>query len=154
MTIRGKVSKIDKAYIAGFFDGEGSCGLYVARGYKTIDGKFKYYHYMRTTIGNTDKEIPELCSQLFGGGLHEEQPTKGLKVYRWYASGKCANDFLKTIVPFLRQKKFRAQLLLEYFTKRKMYSWEDKEKIRLKFVELNGMSGKSHRPQRLSEMTP
>lgn len=154
MATREKMSKIDKAYIAGFFDGEGSCGLYISTGYTDNDGIKHHYHYVRASIGNTDKDIPELCKNLFGGSLSEEIPLNGLKVYRWYGTGKVANDFLKTIVLFLRQKKYRAQKLLEYFTKRDKLSWEDKEKIRLEFIALNGMSGKSHRSQRLSEKTP
>ena len=154
METRGKMSKIEKAYLAGFFDGEGSCGLYVSTGYTDKNGDKHHYHYTRAYIGNTDKGIPQMCHQLFGGSLATEQPPKGLLVYKWYVTGKRADDFLKAIVPFLKQKEYRAKRLLEYYAKRKMLSWEDREKIRLEFVALNGMSGKSHRPQRLNEKTP
>ena len=63
METRGKLSKIDKAYLAGFVDGEGCIGFYIARGYKKPDGNYKYYHYIRAYIGNTDKEIPEFCKE-------------------------------------------------------------------------------------------
>ena len=151
---RGKMRKIDLAYLAGFFDGEGSCGLYTTKGRIQPDGSRQEYFYSRVSIGNTDREIPALCKEIFGGGLSTEQPLKGLIVYRWNATGENANNFLRQIVHYLKQKKVRAKLLLEYYTKRKMLSWEDKEKIRMKFIALNGMSGKSHRPQRLSEKTP
>ena len=153
-TTRGKMRKIELAYLAGFFDGEGSCGIYVSTGYTDKNGDKHYYHYTRAAIGNTDKEIPELCYKVFGGSLTKEQPKNALMVYRWYGTGKVADKFLRTIVLYLKQKKYRAQKLLEYYTKRKMLSWEDKEKIRLEFIALNGMSGKSHRPQRLNEKTP
>lgn len=148
------MSKLTKAYLAGFFDGEGSFGVYVARGYKHKDGDYRYYHYARATLGNTDSEIPYLLKEHFGGGVVLEHPPKGLTVYRWYASGKECAFLLKTIVPFLRQKQYRAKRLLEYYSKRKMLSWDEKEQIRLEFVALNGLSGKSHRPQRLNEKTP
>lgn len=157
-TIRGKLRNVDRAYLAGFVDGEGSIGIYVCSGYKG-----RKYHYTRIMIGNTDKEIPQFMKDYYGGGLSKEHPLKGMTIYRWNASGKICDMVLRDIMPYLKQKQERAKLLLQYYQKRKMLSFEEKEEIRMKFVAMNGISGKSHLkyneivsryPQRLNEKTP
>lgn len=145
---------IEAAYMAGFFDGEGSLGMYIAAG-----SRKKHYHYSRAQVGNTDREVVQRLHDLYGGSLitrnvsNKALPT-ALPVHVWLVTGERCNQFLTDIVPFLRQKKYKAQRLLEYYTKRKLLSWDEKEVMRMEFIALNGMSGKTYRPQRLNEMTP
>lgn len=156
-TIRGKMRNVDRAYLAGFFDGEGSVGLYWNRCSSKQTGKirndWKPSFFSRVMLGNTDSSIPKLLREWYGGSLLQEKKQVNLPVWRWSATGKVADHFLRDIVPYLTQKKERAKMLIRYYQQRKKLSFEEKCELRMKFVALNGISGKSHYPQRLNEET-
>jgi hypothetical protein len=103
-------NKMDLAYIAGFFDGEGS--VYVT-------GK---HHNIRVGISNTNPLIPQLACRLFGGSVHwnksnsskmfKKRPTNHRLCLQWNINGSKACDFLKAIRPFLKMKIEQANIAI------------------------------------------
>lgn len=125
MVIRGKLSKEEKAYIAGLFDGEGHVFI-------TEDKRPNYktsLHILRTGVTNTHKETIEWLFSKFPTTLskrvrHKEHP-KWKPCYFWEASSNLAKDFLETILPYLRIKKRQAELAIEFQTQ-----WQDRRYLR------------------------
>jgi len=147
---------VDRAYLAGFIDGEGIMGIYSTNHPKQKKMGWSPSFFSRIMVGNTDPEIPKFLKEYYGGwlGIETKRFRNGLPCYRYYASGKVCDRILRDIVPYLKQKKERALMLIHYYQNRKKLSWNEKEAIRMKFVALNGNSGKAHHPQRLNEKIP
>lgn len=151
-TIRGKVSPLIRSYYAGFFDGEGC--VRISKGYgPTVSrpDRQKWYS-LQIDIGQTKDDVLIEIHNFYGGSLYTQQPKKGNPITRWSATGKNANNFLRDIVPFLRQKKERVKIALHFYANRLSLSDEDREMAKQKLSSLNG--NKSHHPQRLNEKTP
>ncbi len=94
-------SKIKKSYWAGFFDGEGSVGVY----------KSKNHFNYRCTISQKKpfEEVIEEIAKAYDGSVY-------------YNAGGCANmqlssvrayEFLRDVFPYLRIKKPQVKLFLE-----------------------------------------
>ena len=160
-TTRGKVRALDRAYIAGFIDGEGC--LSICR--TIMKHNNKYFYYIRVQCGNTDRDVVDWLKSLYEGSISTENPGKlklyrdgnynePLPIHRWVLCGKNANKFLRDISPFLRQKKKQSKILLHFYNHRSHTNNVWKNKMKEKIHELNGISGKAHRPQRLSEEAP
>jgi len=94
------------AYIAGFFDGEGS--ISIAR-----TGK---YYSLRIVISNTNIEPLTFIKNILGGNIHAALPknVKHKRYYNWYKCGKHAAEVLEILLPFLIVKRERAILAIEY----------------------------------------
>lgn len=95
------VTAINKAWAAGFFDGEGS--IYIN---KTAKG----YYSLQVKIGQVEKSPLEKFSKLFGGNV--TQPSSG--VYYWSLSNKEALVFLASIRKYLVNKQSEANVALQY----------------------------------------
>ena len=109
---------MDNKYIAGYFDGEGSIGLYRSLGStdpRYLSGR-KSPSWVRT-VGISNTYLPtlrELYSE-FGGSLRILKETDGHKkrIYSWTIGSKDSiARFLSKIVPHLREKGPQAQLML------------------------------------------
>jgi len=118
---------IDLSYIAGFFDADGSVGIY---------DRGKNYQ-VNVAIANSGKQGEEICLHLqskFKGCLSFQKAKQ--KTHRnsfwWKLNGadSCLN-FLEAIEPYLIIKKKQAQLCIEFIKKRKTFkrymSEEEKE---------------------------
>lgn len=85
------------AYFAGFFDGEGSCGLYDT-------GDLGKQPQFRVSLCNTDPRPLQTVKTLFGGAIRARLPHKGhlgKKInYEWYVYGKNSETFLIAIRQF------------------------------------------------------
>jgi hypothetical protein len=155
MTLRRKIgnlnidainalTELDRAWMAGFFDGEGSIGLYR----KLKDGKF-YAVTVRITIAQTDCTELEHFFAAFGGALVLiNRPDRGTVRHTQYWSWTCdaiqnANVFLQTIRPWLRSKKDEADVLLEFVDNRHSYTLEQKGALIDKMALLK-MRAKTH----------
>jgi hypothetical protein len=94
-------------YIAGFFDGEGSIGIYRYHG-----GKF----YLRTQLSQNKSRKSELIfaelKRRFGGHYSEQRTLSGGIKYNWQLHGIHAAKFLKKIWPYLLLKKQQAIIAL------------------------------------------
>ncbi len=103
------MSKLTAAYIAGFIDGEGYVALEHHRGLSAS-------HYRPVIkIANTNKEIIDWFKESFGGTFETRVPkNKKHKVsYVWVYSGKKLEPFIRKILPYLRQKKPQAEIILK-----------------------------------------
>jgi hypothetical protein len=93
----------DVIYCAGFFDGEGSVGVY----------RRKYI----CTVSNTDIRPLKKFVELWGGkiGVNEKSKIKNanMDVYYWHCYGQQCKDFLNEIFEFSIVKKDQIKLFLE-----------------------------------------
>jgi len=95
----------DLKYIAGFFDGEGTIGVYRDEG----------YHRVRIQIANTNKEILEwIKSTVDIGGNIVEHRQKPRSCFIFQSSCLSARKFLELVSPHLKIKKDQAELALEF----------------------------------------
>ena len=101
--------EITKQYIAGFFDGEGSIGIYSRKG--RYNGAC-----LRTQLTqNKTSESLFILSFLknkYGGNLSEQKTLSNSIKYNWQLNPKGVPLFLKDIMPYLILKKTQAQLAL------------------------------------------
>lgn len=97
----------DRAYIAGFFDGEGYVSLHVARNEK------RGASYVRVIVGIAQKRGPMLAwiHEMFGGSLFLYQrndrgfSSDGGTIHRWtITSMEHVNLFYRAVRPYLRLK--------------------------------------------------
>ncbi len=111
--------KISKQYIAGFFDGEGSIGIYKRK--DRYNGAC-----LRTQL--TQNKTKESCYILaylkdkYGGNITEQKTLSGGVKYNWQLNAKGIPIFLRDILPYLILKKHQALLAL--------YWLENKPKIK------------------------
>jgi len=92
----------DLAYIAGFFDGEGTATI---RMVKSSNGK--RYPRVEARISQNDREVLDWIAELFGFGQVYAKPdsrTTNLN-HSYQAFHKSGRIFLTAIEPFLKVKK-------------------------------------------------
>lgn len=97
-------SEADLIYMAGYFDGEGS--ITITRG-----------NNINVRLSNTYKPTLVWMYELVGGYLYihnHDKNTKGRQLYTWSLNAYRAIAFLKLIAPFLREKKYQAELAIKF----------------------------------------
>ena len=103
-------SSVTREYAAGFFDGEGSIGIYPT----TFDGRDRYY--LRTQITQSvnalSTELLTALRALHGGNLSLITGARANKVYNWQLNSYKAAKFLTWLEPHLRLKRDQAQLAI------------------------------------------
>ena len=104
------------AWMAGFFDGEGS--VCILRTKATGTRRTPAYD-LRISIGNTSEDALETFAQNFGAKIHTVRKQASTKQqYRWHVCGERAAMVLRALLPFLRVKHKQALLGLEYIAAR------------------------------------
>ncbi len=105
---------ITPAYIAGFFDGEGSITIH-ENCRPSPRGKSPN-HTLQISIGNTDPTILVLIHKQFGGSFSERKVTKPnhRRFFQWTVRAAAAKPFLEAIEPFVVMKKKQVQTALEF----------------------------------------
>lgn len=102
-------NELELAYLAGFWDGEGSFGIYWHKGTSR--------HYGVVQMSNTDHKIVQTFEERFGGTVHL-YGHKGKQNRHWHwslnASTNKIRKFLQAMTPYLRQKKEEAEVLMEF----------------------------------------
>lgn len=86
-------------YFAGFFDGEGSCGIY--------DSAKRKQTVFRVSLCNNDPRPLAEAKSRFGGVVRSRfrrQRNETKNNYEWYIYGKNAERFLQAIRPFVLVK--------------------------------------------------
>ncbi len=111
-----QLSDIDKAYIAGLLDGEGS--LMIMRQLPTSrkSGNVSTQYLMRVSMTNTDEGIIRWLHSTCGGLLTKPSKSRGPNdkpVWHWRITSKAALDLVHDLRPFLRIKATQAWLMLE-----------------------------------------
>lgn len=109
-----KILELEKAYIAGFFDGEGCV---------SITREFEKHHHSPTyklvaLISQSDRTQLDSIVNWFGfGTIYQGKKRNGKRSYSTYYahfSGKYAVAFLSELLPYLRSKQREALLALEF----------------------------------------
>jgi len=106
-------SELDKAYLAGFIDGEGT----VTAVFRLTASSRREAVHCRLSIPNTSLEILEWIQERFGGVMHYKNslPKKAnfKKVYSLYWGGEKCYPVLRDVLPYLKIKHRQAEILLE-----------------------------------------
>lgn len=95
-------------YFAGFFDGEGSCGIY--------DAKKRKQTQFRVSLCQNDPRPLTQAHVKWGGSVRaRRRPYKGRVVvnYEWYIYGAKAERFLQDILPFTCVKTAQIEVFLK-----------------------------------------
>ena len=126
------VSDLDRAYIAGLFDGEGT--IHFKRGMekkKKHNGKtgYRISNSMRISmeIAMTDESVLIWVHQTLGLGTLNKKPRKGLRKdgtpylmqYRWRATFRDAYLVCLYLWPFAHTKLPKIQQVIEHYSKQK-----------------------------------
>lgn len=100
--------KLEIAYLAGIFDGEGCISI--------ICPKKGRYLYLSCSIGTAGNYLPELFQSHFGGSIsaHKTHNPHHHNSYHWIVVCSDALNLLNVIKPRLRLKKESAELAIEF----------------------------------------
>lgn len=103
------MNNLDLAYISGFFDGEGSIGVYDRN--KSRDGSRRYYVLVVTLSQSGDEGLALLneIQAMFGGSVSKKSYVNR-QMWQLNLSADKGMDFLTELLPFLRLKKKQAEL--------------------------------------------
>ena len=105
------ISDIELAYIAGFFDGEG-CIHYSFKKHWT-DRPPNSLVWMQ--VSNTDQQVIDYLKGKFGGFIFRQDNRDGRRVlYNWKITGRQTFVILRLLLPYLRTKHDKAQLILQH----------------------------------------
>jgi len=110
-----KVRAEDLAWMAGFFDGEGSIGIShpdpVGR-----PGTFG----LQVRVSQIVKEPLIVLSAVWGGaiGIRDNGGFGSRRIFQWSLTGPRAGEFLRALLPYLVVKKADALLALEFLAVR------------------------------------
>lgn len=89
------IPETEKAWAAGFFDGEGSIS------FLKVGGAKKGHHYLCVSISNINTNGIQRVGRWFGGRVYFEQSRQ---CSRWVARSRVAEAFLAAIKPYVCQK--------------------------------------------------
>jgi len=114
-----KLNETEKAYIAGFIDGEGYISIQ-----RTVrrrkDFQLSIYYQLTLKIGNTDLEVLKYINDVTGVGeihLYDYEYADNIRrkpVYDLQICGKKAQNLLNEILPYLHTKKESAKIFLKF----------------------------------------
>ncbi len=108
------LSDWDRAYLAGFIDGEGTIGMKREQRSHSKHGSGSYVPYV--SAANTDPQVIEWLHMVFGGGLRKRATTVGGNakpfIWVWAVGARASVAVCKELMPFLRMKRPQAQLLI------------------------------------------
>lgn len=125
-----ELTELEKAYIAGIFDGEGCIGIY----------SYSYRCFIQLSVSNTNEKLIDfLFSKLTGNISKEKTPKKDgwKKECKWKSGYFQAYEILKILQPYLILKKEQADICIDFYKKRHLLSFEEQLEYKLKTQELN-----------------
>ncbi|MGH9967715.1 MAG: LAGLIDADG family homing endonuclease [Pyrinomonadaceae bacterium] len=108
-----KLNPVEAAYIAAFWDSEGTIGIWKAT---RKDRPRSIYFRVGMTAGNTNLELLESVRHDIGAGTIYTENRKNPKhktLYRLVISQGFARDVLPQLIPYLRAKRMQAELALQ-----------------------------------------
>lgn len=109
--LANNLTDLDRAYLAGMFDADGHVGIY---GRNTGP---QGYARVRLDISNTNFELLGWIQEVTGiGSIQRKQPLN--ERYKpggnWITSSEAAVSVLTQLLPYMRVKRDRAELAIEY----------------------------------------
>ena len=144
------LTEIQKAYIAGFVDGEGSISLLKRKNIECHT--WQYCFRIQINVTNTFKAVLDEMQAITGVGkvyLHSRGTEKNRTCYRWQVRGLKARSLLWEIIPYLRVKKHQAEIALNfpyYEGIKKRTKGEYVEQIRM-FLQIRDLNKRGPRIQ-------
>jgi hypothetical protein len=99
-------------YIAGFFDGEGSIGIY-----PNSRGTYFLRTQLTQNVSFSSRFLLTNLKSSFSGNLSIQRTTHGEK-FNWQLNADLAANFLTEIAPFLIMKRDQAELALLWWSGR------------------------------------
>ena len=104
-------------YLAGFFDGEGT--ILITRRYRKKLRGAKLYLSCR--VVNTNKTVIDEFNKQWSGNLYEKKTEQDnhQQTYTWSRGALKAEEFLREIIPYIRQKKAEALVAIEFRERQK-----------------------------------
>jgi len=132
------MDNVERAYLAGLFDGEGYLGLT-----KTVRKTASIQYTLRTSISNNHPYLMQYLLSNYGGSITTKRQN-GFINQEWRLSSNQAYEFLKLIYPFLIVKSDQVKLAMEFQSKMRVgrntrlteEELETREYYRLKLMEL------------------
>ena len=118
----------DRAYIAGYFDGEGSVGLYPK----------KSGFALKLTIAQRKPEVLLWLHGIFGGAfVTVDRVERGNQYYELRLEGReLAMPLLRIIAPYVREKKEQIDLVIDHYTNIADKTLDDKNNVVLLLKEM------------------
>lgn len=104
----------EAAYIAGFFDGEGSVGIskVISKGKR---GKRLNPNYvLHVKFSNSDREVLQWIADRIGGWILTHKTTSTRAHWKLVRKGTMAAKVLRQMLPYLIVKKSQSQYALEF----------------------------------------
>jgi len=95
-------------WLAGFFEGEGSCGCYLSQ--KNKKGKYKTYK-LQASISQKDRRILDDIKEKIGCGWISKNEYSYGKVWHWRCDSANGRHFLNLILPYMRTPHKKKQVL-------------------------------------------
>lgn len=124
------LSETDKAWMAGFLDGDGS--IYIGRQVRKNRPSPAYRVYV--LVSNTNREVIEFFRDAYGGRLynvHERRKDKRGKkwadAWDWNCPQAQAHKILEDVLPYLKLKRPRAEVCLEFLRNKKAFARKRRE---------------------------
>jgi hypothetical protein len=110
--IQFNLPEIERAYLAGFIDGEGCIQI----GRNLPRGKSKNLsYYLAVSVSNTNEAIINYLQSTFGGAVgNMKRKVNHRPCQNWIIRGHRARALLEMILPYLRQKKTEAELAIAF----------------------------------------
>jgi hypothetical protein len=107
------MKKIDLAYMAGVFDGEGCICISKAM---PREGRHHPGYHLECAVSMANEYLPALFRFCFGGSiyLYQHKNPKHKPTWEWHISARKARAFLMRILPYLTIKKGEAELAIKF----------------------------------------
>lgn len=151
-----KFDELDMCYLAGMFDGDGSFSLIK----KVENEKRSPLYFPLIQLGASGDDLMQLLKEKFGGYIHLSKPhasKEGVVRNNFFRfkleKGIRCKPFLECIIPYLKLKQERAQILLDYINAHPFVRGSrkisqdvlyDREKVWAKMLQLNSESHVRH----------
>ena len=117
--IRGKLSGVDKAYIAGLIDGEGNIGIHR---HTDNRGKSKL-HRLAIAVSNNNPAMFQYLIKKLGGMVTKRQQQKDWNInYLYKVQTSDVQYVLKSVLPYLILKRKQAILGLKFLASKQKYA--------------------------------
>ena len=108
------MDEISTEYLAGFFDGEGSVGIYPNKN-RSVSGKS---YRLQVSIGQVDSTVLRFLKERFGGTLTLYERSKTMEnrkdAWYWFIHARRALVFLEEIRPYTIVKRNEIELAVEF----------------------------------------
>ena len=108
------MENLDKAWLAGIIDGEGS--IFVMK-QKRNDRERDTNYILRISVDSTDPYMAKECLKIAGGvqitQSSDKRPNCSDRL-KWQINGTQASRLLKELLPYLRVKFYQAALAIEF----------------------------------------